>query len=202
MNQYRFVIQILLYAVISSYSLYTPSLSALTVLDKLFTGNTGDSITWDLRGHTTQLTIVEIDQTEITLLEKDADSLPQLHVLHRNSRENPKGFISTLFSLNLIEVPLNERKKGGPAPHPGEIDLRKVWNPKIKVNGESYTLPCTAYKVQWPQDDSDLSGKQGLLYYAPPPATQAFPYWIEVATSPNPVHIWTIDSTNLRTKNK
>lgn len=163
-------------------------------MDKLFEGKAGDSITWNLRGNQTKLTILDMRDGEIHLVEESTDQEPILHIVNKKTTEPSSGFLETLLHLPLKPIPVDDRKRAGPPPMPGNLDVRSIWNPTIIVDGKKYFLPCVAYYVQWPKDETDLAGKRGTLYYTTEPAIRALPYWIEIETSPNPVHIRTIDS--------
>ncbi len=85
-------------------------------------------------------------------------------------------FLKTLFS-NKVKVKLlfdSQRRKIGPTPLPGEIDVRKVWQPPLPlIHGKTFTPDKKAYKIdafeiEWPQDGSDFEGKSAVAYYYSP----------------------------------
>lgn len=137
-----------------------------------------------------QLDPVLLQETKINRETKKKET--QVYHIDHNS----KGRLGTLFTLPLTQVSANNRKRIGPPPHQGELDLRPIWNPKIVLNENIVQLQCEAFTVTWPKDGTELAGKRLTLYYAPSPALVAFPYWIEIPTAPRPTYIHTVNSTN------
>ncbi|MDB6081547.1 MAG: hypothetical protein JWO53_819 [Chlamydiia bacterium] len=106
------------------------------------------------------------------------------------------SFLPTLLQLKFIKVPLDERKKVGPAPIAGEEERRKLWLPKIFVNGKEVPNDCDVFQVKWPKDGSELSEKT-LSLYLPKQEGKGlsyFPYWIEIAGKLGKVKLRVIDS--------
>ena len=94
------------------------------------------------------------------------------------------GWLMTLFGLPSASVPTQARRKAGPAPMPGEIDLRSAWQPRIVVNGKTLSLPSEACSFDWPADNSILSGRTIIAYFPKgAEAVPAFPYWLESPSS-------------------
>ncbi|MCE5293175.1 MAG: hypothetical protein LLF94_00995 [Chlamydiales bacterium] len=89
-------------------------------------------------------------------------------------------FLPTLFQLTLMPIDKEDRKLMGPQPQAGEVDMRRLWLPKIVFEQKQITPPITPYRVRWPKDESELAGKPIDLYFAQKPAITYLPYWIEV----------------------
>jgi hypothetical protein len=92
--------------------------------------------------------------------------------------EESEHFLSRLLSLKLLRIKKEDRKKIGPSPRFGEMDLRPVWNPPLLSNGKKTKMPSEAWTAYWPKDDSLLSSCKITLYF-PPEETSSFPIWIE-----------------------
>lgn len=90
------------------------------------------------------------------------------------------SFLPKLLTLPLQNVNQDARKRIGPEPMPGEIDMRKLWLPKIWYKGELVTPTIEVKEVNWPHDTSALSGKHIDLYIPQSNALTYFPYWIEI----------------------
>lgn len=95
-------------------------------------------------------------------------------------------FLPTLLNLQLAPILTQDRRKIGPPPNTGAPDWRKLWQPKMVVDGK--TIPgvaFTAWRTRWPKDDSELSGKIIELYL--PEETNKypgyFPYWLQIRGS-------------------
>jgi hypothetical protein len=87
-------------------------------------------------------------------------------------------FFSTLLSLELLPVPLNERRKIGVAPTGDELDQRPLWTPTLAMNNKKTKLPCEVLKTYWPKDHTALSSCRITLYF-PSKENTLFPIWIE-----------------------
>lgn len=113
-----------------------------------------------------------------------------------------ENILSTLLNLRLTKVPPTELKKIGPAPSAGP-DLRRPWQPKMIVNGcEIKGVAFAAWHTTWPQDASELSGKE-IEVYVPEENEKYpsyFPYWLQVSGMSGNAQVRIIDSgTNLKT---
>ena len=105
------------------------------------------------------------------------------------------AWLLTLLQLDIKKIPEEMRKKAGPPPLSGELDLRTVWQPQIFVQGHKIECESTAFSAQWPNDGSDLSSRVLILYFPrSQKAVQALPYWIESPSSS--FHVQIIDSTH------
>ena len=93
-------------------------------------------------------------------------------------------FLPTLISLQLHRIEPYDRKYIGAAPLAGEQDLRSLWLPKIIFQGKQIFPLINAYRVRWPKDESELSGKPIDIYLVASDtsggALTYLPYWIEV----------------------
>lgn len=104
------------------------------------------------------------------------------------------AWLYTLLTLDMTEVPLEERKKAGPPPMQGEQDLRRVWQPKVIVDGQKKNTESIAYKVIWPDDGSSFAKREMILYFpVTDEAVKGFPYWIESPSSSYKAFV--VDST-------
>lgn len=94
-----------------------------------------------------------------------------------------ESLIATLLTLPLKRVPLDQRKKIGPAPQPGELDTRKIWNPSAVVEGRKKdNIQFDVFETVWPQDGSALSGNTVQLYFDQD-ADCPLPFWIQIETT-------------------
>lgn len=92
-------------------------------------------------------------------------------------------YLPTLLQLTLTAIPDSERKRIGPAPLPGDIERRSLWNPPAYYLGEKKDdVKFTAWRAVWPKDQSELSGRTIDLYLANADSGYPtyFPYWVEV----------------------
>jgi len=106
-------------------------------------------------------------------------------------------FLPTLFQLPLVPVPKDEQKRIGPAPMAGEIDRRKLWVPKVIVNGKELLPPppFEVYRTKWPKDGGELSEKTIYLYFpVSKEALSYFPYWVEIVGIVGKVKLRVVDS--------
>lgn len=109
--------------------------------------------------------------------------------------QNPAfQFLPTLFQLNLKEQDSSKRKRIGPTPLAGEMDLRPLWLPRIRFDGKEMKVAINAYQVYWPKDASELSNKPIELYLAEKEAISYLPYWIEIIGPVARLTISTLDS--------
>lgn len=93
------------------------------------------------------------------------------------------NFLTSLLNLQLEKVPLHKRKRAGHLSHNGP-DQRKLWNPKVVVNGKTIpNVSFDAWKTKWPSDGSELAGKTVEVYLPKQtgPYPSYFPYWIQVS---------------------
>lgn len=93
------------------------------------------------------------------------------------------SFISTLLGLQLRRLATKEMKKVGPKPPPGAPDRRKLWQPRMIFEGQTIPgVPFSAWFTRWPNDRSELSGRQ-IILYLPESSTYYpayFPYWLQI----------------------
>jgi hypothetical protein len=183
------------------------NMNAHTIASRLQYLNKGDVVIFDLRNTVAAVEICDIheDSTELRVLSLTKDVLAR-HNFSNYFEWHSKGckdaqfderitvqgtkitgssvthakWLETLLQLELFKIPSFTRRKSGPPPMPGEIDLRPIWNPPIIVLGEKSKGDCEAFSTKWPEDDSPLSSCILILYF--PKSTKtvlAFPYWIE-----------------------
>jgi hypothetical protein len=100
-----------------------------------------------------------------------------------------------LMSLPLKKVPVQERRRIGPAPQQGEPDRRQLWNPPMVLDGKKIkNATYEVYKGKWPKDDSTLSECSIILYFDTTNPTFPFPYWLEVTNGHYTFKLKTLDS--------
>jgi hypothetical protein len=106
-----------------------------------------------------------------------------------------ENFLGTLLTLNLEPVPDRNRKMVGPPPTGGP-DFRKVWQPKLVVDGKTIpNVPFTAWNTHWPKDGSELSGRHIIIYLPDSTLYPAyFPHWLEIAGFIGKAKVRIIDS--------
>lgn len=103
-------------------------------------------------------------------------------------------FLPTLLKLELQAVPQDQLKKIGPEPMAGEVDMRKIWHPKIVWKGKTIEIPIDAFRATWPKDESELAGKSIEVYIPQKEALSYLPYWIEIGSGPLKAKVQAIDS--------
>lgn len=102
------------------------------------------------------------------------------------------NFLATLLKLNLTQVPYEEMRKVG--------RLRKVWQPKMVINGEiQENVFFAAYSTRWPKDGGPLSGKLIEIYlpHSEGDYPSYFPYWLQAKGVIGPATVRVIDSGKL-----
>jgi hypothetical protein len=97
------------------------------------------------------------------------------------SLDDESNFLGKLLRINLRKVVDADRKKIGPPPMQGEEDRRKIWAPSTTLMGKKQKLACSAYKGQWENDQSILSGCQLHIYLVEDRRLMPFPIWVEVS---------------------
>lgn len=106
-----------------------------------------------------------------------------------------ENFLGTLLTLRLQPVGAKERKLIGPPPTDGP-DFRRVWNPKMVVNGQEIKgVSFSAWKTKWPKDGSELSHR-GIVIYLPEDERYPsyFPHWLEISGFVGKAKVRIIDS--------
>ncbi|MCB1113746.1 MAG: hypothetical protein KDK62_03225 [Chlamydiia bacterium] len=106
-----------------------------------------------------------------------------------------ENFLGTLLTLRLEPIPDNRRKLIGPPPTGGP-DFRKVWQPKLVVDGTQVSgVKFSAWSTFWPCDHSELSGKS-IVVYLPENANYPayFPHWLEISGFIGKAKVRIIDS--------
>ncbi|MCH9611752.1 MAG: hypothetical protein S4CHLAM102_02250 [Chlamydiia bacterium] len=91
------------------------------------------------------------------------------------------SFLINLLPLALQKVPPSQQKKIGPAPIDPSFDNRRVWKPKLTLEGKKQPkVNFDVYRVEWPSDETLLSNKQIDLYFTDESAPFALPYWVQI----------------------
>lgn len=106
-----------------------------------------------------------------------------------------ENFLGTLLGLRLAPIPDRSRKLVGPPPTGGP-DSRRIWNPKLIVDGQQIpNVKFSAWSTFWPNDGSELSGKS-IVVYLPDDARYPayFPHWLEIAGFVGKARVRIIDS--------
>lgn len=117
------------------------------------------------------------------------------HMAVQNESAQNERWLLTLLGLELSKVQDVHRRRAGPPPMPGEIDLRPPFQPRIIVNEHQIESKSDAYFAQWPNDGTELSSRPLILYFPQSSsAVHSFPYWIESPTSA--YHVRVIDSSH------
>jgi hypothetical protein len=109
--------------------------------------------------------------------------------------DDSEEFLTRLLGLPLLRVALEERRRIGPPPLPGETDRRTLWTPPIHFKGEKKTKPVfDVFKAKWPNDGTLLSSCTIELYFDARNPNFPFPYWIEIKSPHYALPIRTIES--------
>ncbi|MDE3055306.1 MAG: hypothetical protein KGI80_01205 [Verrucomicrobiota bacterium] len=132
--------------------------------------------------------MVEIDRTTGDIL--NAYSFTQSAWLDLSSQHH---WASALLQLPWHPVPKEHLRRIGPAPLEGEPDRRKIWAPSPCFDGKKADLSFIALSSTWPQDNSELSDKQIILYFDQE-IDFPFPFWIQAETSPVSLSFRAIDA--------
>jgi hypothetical protein len=106
-------------------------------------------------------------------------------------------FLPTLLNLKLQPIPISERRKAGAPPSSGSPDFRKLWQPKMVVEGQVVKgVPFDGWYTIWPKDGSELSLKAIELYIPSENSKYPsyFPYWIQVRGAVGKATLYIIDS--------
>ena len=105
-----------------------------------------------------------------------------------------ESLFATLITLPMKKVAPSNRRKIGPQPLDGEPDFRKIWNPPLVHEGQKLeNVQFEVVETIWPQDDTELSGKEVCLYFDQEKRFP-FPFWVQVQTSHLTAALRTIDS--------
>lgn len=105
--------------------------------------------------------------------------------------EGQEHFLTLLLKTSLKKVA--ERKKIGPSPMPGEMDLRPIWNPPFYYEGKKRSLTFEAYEMEWPKDDTELSQKLITAYFDTS-GLSPFPTWVQISNDHMAVFAREIDA--------
>ncbi|MES2273968.1 MAG: hypothetical protein V4487_07230 [Chlamydiota bacterium] len=139
-------------------------------------------------GHTSW-SMIEIDLQNGQLLECYSFSRAAWINLTRQ-----ESLLSTLLTLKLKPIDTGKRRRIGPPPSSGELDIRKIWNPPLIFEGEKVENgDFDVFEANWPDDGTELSGKIVSLYFD---REKRFPlpFWIQVDTTHATAALRTIDS--------
>lgn len=125
-------------------------------------------------GHTSWIDL-EVDLSEGSIIE--CFSYSRDAWLAISSQES---FLLRLFDLKLYKIPDNELKKIGPPPVKGP-DNRKMWLPPLVFDGTKQTgRAFDIFRIDWPKDESPLSGMQVEVYFNQKDKLFPFPYLVRV----------------------
>lgn len=108
-----------------------------------------------------------------------------------------ENFLGKLLNLHLKLVPLKERKRVGILTTSPAFDRRRLWQPKLIVDGMIIPgISFNAWRTRWPNDSSPLSGKK-IEVYVPAentPYPTYFPYWLQIYGGIGKAQLRVIDS--------
>lgn len=139
-------------------------------------------------GHTSW-SMVEIDLQNGQVIE--CYSFSRSSWVHLSQKES---LLATLIHTPMKKIASEKRRKIGPPPMEGEMDVRKIWNPPLVYEGRKFeTGQFDAYETTWPNDGTELANQQVSLYFDKEKKSP-FPYWIQVETSHATAALRTIDS--------
>ena len=140
-------------------------------------------------GHTSW-SILEIDRITGEVLE--CYSFTRASWVQLSSEES---LFATLISLPLNPVPIEKRRKIGPAPSSGDIDTRKIWEPPALFEGKKIDpIHFEVFEATWPKTKSSpLSGNTVLLYFDQE-GKYPLPFWIQVETTHANIALRTLDT--------
>ncbi|NGX51496.1 MAG: hypothetical protein K1060chlam2_01362 [Chlamydiae bacterium] len=140
------------------------------------------------RGHTAWI-LYEVDLKELVITE--------CYSLSRRAWipiEEMNAFLVPLLTLQLNFLSEEERIQRGPTKRAGEVG-RGPWGPPQVVSSKKVKNPqYDVYTARWPHDDSNLSGKQLVLYFDKTHKEFPFPYWIQARQGALKFKIRAIDS--------
>lgn len=133
-------------------------------------------------------------------LNSDTGNINNIYSFTRQSYLNPDeadSFLKTLLNLNLISIPLEERKKVGRKSLSKKEDNRALWNPSLVYEGKVIpSVNFEGYRTTWPKDLSAISEKTIEVYLPEKssPYPSYFPYWIQVKGLIGPATLRVVDS--------
>jgi hypothetical protein len=108
-----------------------------------------------------------------------------------------QNFLSTLLSLKLQLIPVEERKKIGPKHPSATSDKRPLWEPKLIVEGKVIPdAPFNGWRTRWPKDGSELAGKLIEVYLPKEEGKYPsyFPYWLQIIGLTGKAKVRVVDS--------
>ncbi|MCP5470267.1 MAG: hypothetical protein H7A36_07185 [Chlamydiales bacterium] len=108
-------------------------------------------------------------------------------------RSEANAFFATLLNLPFREIPTDSRKKVGFPPKHGQEDKRKLWQPRLIVEGQEVEGAFAAFETRWPNDRTELA-RRHIEVYIPEGSGNFFPYWIEVDGKVTTVRLHVVDS--------
>ena len=132
--------------------------------------------------------------TQSTIDRKTSKLIRRISLDDHQVLDHSFEFLPTLMKCPLTPIAQDERKKVGPEPQGGEVDHRRIWNPKIIFNGAECTAKVEGYRITWPDDASEISGRVVDIYIPENGALTYLPYWIEVYSGPLKFKIFAADS--------
>lgn len=105
-------------------------------------------------------------------------------------------FLSKLLNLQLSKIPPHSRKHIGLKPA-STSNPSRIWQPPMIIDGQLIKgVKFDAWRTVWPQDQSDLSGKQ-IEIYLPQDSLRYpsyFPYWLQISGTIGKAKVRIIDS--------
>lgn len=104
--------------------------------------------------------------------------------------------LSTLFTLSFQPMRSDYRRRVGAVTAADPLS-RPLWQPPLTFQGERQpNTPFSAWVARWPQDGSELAGKEVTIYLPDRegPYPSYFPYWIETNDTYSTAKLRIIDS--------
>lgn len=107
--------------------------------------------------------------------------------------DQTEHFFLKMFSLPLIPIPHDLKRKVGPSPTE-DADRRPLWAPALIVDGKKTKDPrFETVQTNWPKDGSLLAGHR-IEFYFNQKESFPFPYWMQVDHNHYGFKIHAVDS--------
>lgn len=138
---------------------------------------------WFLSGAPKHLSWIRYD------IDREAGTLTQAYSISKNralDTSKLSSFLPQLLSISFSFVPQDRRQRIGPPPPPGEKDVRPLWKPAVRLDGQWIEgVVFDVWQARWPKDGSELSEKEIEIYLAckNDVVPSYFPYWLQIKAS-------------------
>lgn len=104
------------------------------------------------------------------------------------------AFLIPLISLQLDFLSEGDRLQKGATARPGKVSSSPWGPPQVKCGEKIKDPEYDVYTARWPQDSTDLSGKQIVLYFDKKEEAFPFPYWLQARDGAVKFKIRALDS--------